>query len=91
MNNEKSLWKVFAENAFSQGKSGVVEPELARQIEERAQSEGHKDIAVVAICADEKAVTVRCDDDFGLRLNDLPGASYAEKAKTASLPRPLQK
>ena len=85
--DNKPLWKVFTENAFTRGQADLAVPELARQIEDRIHAEGrHADIKVVAIAADDHFVTVRCDDDFGLRLNDLPGASYAEKSKPAKAP-----
>lgn len=89
--NTKSEWRVVTENAFTQGKAAHAAPELARQIDERIVSEkktGHAEI--LRVDTDEGSVTVLCDDDFGMRMNDLPGASYAEKTapkKTAALKR----
>lgn len=78
MDKNESLWKVFAESAFTRGDAALAAPELARQIEERIHAEGIK--ATVA-SVDSQGVTVRCNDEFGIRLNDLPGASYAVKHK----------
>ena len=78
MDKNESLWKVFAESAFTRGNTNLAAPELARQIEERIHAEGHK--ATVA-SVDGHSVVVRCDDEFGIRLNDLPGASYAVRHK----------
>ena len=58
---------------------------LARQIEDRiVQEKMHTQAAVVQIKPQQGIVVVECDDEFGSRLNDLPGASYAEKAKPAA-------
>ncbi|MDP2205847.1 MAG: hypothetical protein Q8K65_06015 [Alphaproteobacteria bacterium] len=80
----RSRWTVVTENAFTAGCPERAAPELARQIEERITSENIAPRAsVVDILPQQGVVVVECDDDFGVRLNDLPGASYAEKAKPA--------
>lgn len=80
-----SRWHVVTENAFTNGSAERAAPELARQIEDRiAQEKMHTQAAVVQIKPQQGIVVVECDDEFGSRLNDLPGASYAEKAKPAA-------
>lgn len=80
----RSRWTVVTENAFTAGCPERAAPELARQIEERIAGENPAPQAsVVDILPQQGIVVVECDDDFGVRLNDLPGASYAEKAKPA--------
>ncbi len=83
--NQAGRWKVVTENAFTSGCPERAAPELARQIEERIHSEGLAAQAkIVDILPRQGMVIVACDDEFGVRLNDLPGASYAEKAKPAA-------
>jgi len=83
--NEAGRWAVVTENAFTAGCPERAAPELARQIEERIHTEGMAAQArVVDILPQQGMVIVACDDEFGTRLNDLPGASYAEKAKPAA-------
>lgn len=80
----RSRWTVVTENAFTAGCPERAAPELARQIEERIVDEKQAaQASVVEIIPQQGIVVVECDDDFGVRLNDLPGASYAEKAKPA--------
>lgn len=80
----RSRWTVVTENAFTAGCPERAAPELARQIEERIDGEKQAaQASVVEIIPQQGIVVVECDDDFGVRLNDLPGASYAEKAKPA--------
>ena len=80
-----SRWHVVTENAFTNGNAERAAPELARQIEDRIVQENMAtQAAVVQINAQQGVVVVECDDEFGTRLNDLPGASYAEKAKPAA-------
>jgi hypothetical protein len=80
----RSRWTVVTENAFTAGCPERATPELARQIEERIAGENlAPQASVVDILPQQGVVIVECDDDFGVRLNDLPGASYAEKAKPA--------
>ncbi len=78
----RSQWRVVAEEAFTQGKNEHAAPELARQIDARIVSEqltGKVNIA--AVNAAEGTVIVECDDRFGMQMNDLPGARYAEKVQ----------
>lgn len=80
----RSRWTVVTENAFTAGCPERAAPELARQIEERIVSENlSAQAGIVDIIPQQGIVVVDCDDDFGVRLNDLPGASYAEKEKSA--------
>ena len=89
--NNKSEWRVVSESAFTQGNAAHAAPELARQIDERIVSEKKSgQVEILRVDPAEGTVTVLCDDDFGIRMNDLPGASYAEKAapqKPAGLKR----
>ena len=82
--NQKSEWRVVAENAFTQGNTAHAAPELARQIDARIVSEELTGKAeILRVDPSEGIVIVSCDDDFGMRMNDLPGASYAEKKPAA--------
>lgn len=89
--NNKSEWRVVTENAFTQGNAAHAAPELARQIDARIVREAKTgQVEILRVDPAEGTVTVLCDDDFGMRMNDLPGASYAEKAapkKAAGLKR----
>jgi|GEM_PF-1573911 len=79
--NHKSQWRVVADQAMSQGRTAHAAPELARQIDERIHSENKTgQVEILHVDAAEGTVSVLCDDDFGMRMNDLPGACYAEKA-----------
>jgi alpha-ketoglutarate-dependent taurine dioxygenase len=83
-------WHVVTDNAFTQGSSEHAAPELARQIENRIHEENlSAEARVVKIEPNQGLVVVECNDDFGMSLNDLPAARYAEKAQPkAKAPKP---